>query len=178
MQMQADPSSADFYKRLGVAPDATPEGIRMAFVAMEKGKEVHPDGKPPPLQDHFTHMLQNVNEAYQTLKDPRARKKYDAMRGGASTQSRQQRDTRQEEQEEARRRADQERRAHEARERQQRDTRQEESRRQEDEYQAEEERQGENRRAAHARQRETAQTEPSRRSTSVWNTFADLVFLK
>jgi hypothetical protein len=45
-------------------------------------------------------------------------------------------------------------------------------------YQAEEERQGENRRAAHARQRETAQTEPSRRSASVWDTFADLVFLK
>jgi hypothetical protein len=45
-------------------------------------------------------------------------------------------------------------------------------------YQAEEERQGENRRAAHARQRETAQTERSRRSASVWDTFADLVFLK
>jgi hypothetical protein len=38
--------------------------------------------------------------------------------------------------------------------------------------------QGENRRAVHARQRETAQTEPSRRSASVWDTFADLVFLK
>ncbi len=66
--MNANPSSADFYERLGVAPDATPEQITAAFKAMRK--ELHPDSRPESLRRHFDGQMQNVNEAYQTLADP------------------------------------------------------------------------------------------------------------
>jgi DnaJ-class molecular chaperone len=57
--MPADPSSGDFYKRLGVAPDAKPEEIKAAFRAMRK--ELHPDSRPESLRGHFNRMMQNVN---------------------------------------------------------------------------------------------------------------------
>lgn len=86
-RVNANPSSADFYERLGVAPDVTPEQITAAFKAMRK--ELYPDSRPESLRQHFDKLMQNVNEAYQTLSDPPARAKYDAKRrAGAKASSR------------------------------------------------------------------------------------------
>lgn len=97
--MNANPSSADFYERLGIAPDVTPEQIAAAFKAMRK--ELHPDSRPESLRRHFDKLMQNVNEAYQTLSDPPARAKYDAKRR-AGAQGQQQEDRRGAEQQQQR----------------------------------------------------------------------------
>ena len=72
--MHADPSSPDFYRRLGVSEDATDEELRAAWKAVRK--ELHPDGKPDALVGHYNAMSQNVTEAYQTLTRPAEKAKY------------------------------------------------------------------------------------------------------
>lgn len=65
----------DYYDILGLTPDATMEQIRKAFrrLAMEK----HPDrNKAADADKEFAGIM----EAYEVLKDPNLRRRYDAMR--------------------------------------------------------------------------------------------------
>lgn len=62
---------ANFYEILGVAPDASTETIRRAF--RDRAKACHPDTMAGSEAD----MVQ-LNQAYDTLKDPRRRRSYDA----------------------------------------------------------------------------------------------------
>lgn len=75
---------ADYYNRLGIAPDAPPEAVRQAF--RTRARAVHPDAHPhlPPaereaLQRQFILLAQ----AYETLSDPARRARYDRERAAA-----------------------------------------------------------------------------------------------
>ena len=64
----------DYYEILGGARDATPEQIQKAF--RELARKYHPDvSKDPKAGERF----KEVNEAYEVLKDPDKRKKYDQL---------------------------------------------------------------------------------------------------
>lgn len=70
---------ADFYAILGVQPDAPQQDIRTAFRALAKAH--HPDQFPTYIQRiHATQRMQDINEAYSTLKDPERRRIYDLTR--------------------------------------------------------------------------------------------------
>ncbi|MNK53533.1 Chaperone protein DnaJ [compost metagenome] len=62
---------ANFYEILGVAPNATTETIRRAF--RDRAKERHPDT----VAGSEAAMVR-LNQAYETLKDARRRREYDA----------------------------------------------------------------------------------------------------
>ena len=72
------PGSDDYYQILGVAPTATPQEIRDAWIG--RVSIYHPD-RHPAMADWFTQQVARLNEAYQTLKDPGRREEYDARRG-------------------------------------------------------------------------------------------------
>lgn len=61
------------YDLLGVKPDADDRTIKKAF--MVKARELHPDKNRD--DPHATEKFQAVNEAYEVLKDPERRAKYD-----------------------------------------------------------------------------------------------------
>jgi len=61
------------YDLLGVKPDASDRDIKKAF--MVKARELHPDKNRDDPQ--ATEKFQAVNEAYEILKDPAKREKYD-----------------------------------------------------------------------------------------------------
>jgi len=64
----------DYYQTLGVARDATQEQINKAFRSL--AKKFHPDvNKSPGAEERF----KQASEAYEVLKDPEKRKKYDAL---------------------------------------------------------------------------------------------------
>lgn len=63
----------DYYKILGIAPDATQEEIKKAYRV--KSMRWHPD-KNPGMDT--TAQMQDINEAYNILKDPVTRARYDA----------------------------------------------------------------------------------------------------
>lgn len=64
----------DYYKILGVEREAKPEEIRKAYRKL--AKEYHPDvNKAPGAEAKY----QEINEAYEVLKDPDKRKKYDTL---------------------------------------------------------------------------------------------------
>lgn len=64
----------DYYAILGVDKKATEEKIRKAFRRL--AKEWHPDvNKKPGADEHY----REINEAYEVLKDPEKRAKYDAL---------------------------------------------------------------------------------------------------
>ncbi|MGE3878874.1 MAG: DnaJ C-terminal domain-containing protein [Planctomycetota bacterium] len=70
----------DYYETLGVARDATPEQIQKAF--RDLARKFHPDvNKDPAAADRF----KEVNEAYEVLKDPEKRKRFDQL--GSAWQS-------------------------------------------------------------------------------------------
>lgn len=64
----------DYYKILGVSRDAKPDEIRKAYRKL--AKQYHPDvNKEAGAEDKY----KEINEAYEVLKDPDKRKKYDTL---------------------------------------------------------------------------------------------------
>jgi curved DNA-binding protein len=64
----------DYYETLGVARGATPEQIQAAF--RRQARQLHPDvNKAPDAEDRF----KALNEAYEVLRDPEKRSRYDAL---------------------------------------------------------------------------------------------------
>lgn len=65
----------DYYKTLQVARHAEPEVIERAYKALSM--KYHPDKAVAHDRDRATTRMQAINEAYQTLKDPEKRRRYD-----------------------------------------------------------------------------------------------------
>ena len=64
----------DYYKILGVSRDAKPDDIRKAYRKL--AKQYHPDiNKEPGAEEKY----KEINEAYEVLKDPDKRQKYDTL---------------------------------------------------------------------------------------------------
>ncbi|HZO87822.1 MAG TPA: DnaJ C-terminal domain-containing protein [Chthonomonadaceae bacterium] len=64
----------DYYDVLGVSRDATQEQIQAAFRKL--ARKYHPDvNKAPEAEEKF----KQINEAYEVLRDPEKRRKYDAL---------------------------------------------------------------------------------------------------
>src|SRR5699024_6094359 len=67
----------DYYKTLGVEPDASADEIRRAYRKL--ARQYHPDrNKEAGSEDRF----KEIGEAYEALKDPEKRKRYDQVRAG------------------------------------------------------------------------------------------------
>lgn len=62
----------NFYKLLGVSPDAKPEEIKKAFY--RRAKKFHPDVNPDSAE-----IFKLITKAYQTLIDPQQRRLYDSL---------------------------------------------------------------------------------------------------
>jgi curved DNA-binding protein len=64
----------DYYAVLGVSRDASPEAVKKAYRSL--ARKLHPDvNKDPKAEERF----KRVNEAYEVLKDPGKRAKYDQL---------------------------------------------------------------------------------------------------
>jgi curved DNA-binding protein len=66
----------DYYKTLGVLPEADEKVIRQAF--RQLARKVHPDVNPG--NKEAEEQFKAINEAYQILSDKKQRKKYDELR--------------------------------------------------------------------------------------------------
>jgi curved DNA-binding protein len=66
----------DYYKILGIPPEADKKAIQQAFRQM--ARKVHPDVNPG--NKDAEEQFKSVNEAYQVLSDTEQRKKYDELR--------------------------------------------------------------------------------------------------
>lgn len=70
-----DSADPDYYRILQVQPDAHPSIIRAAYHQLAKLH--HPDVSAAPDESH--RVMQAINRAYETLKDPHARAAYDRL---------------------------------------------------------------------------------------------------
>lgn len=76
----------DYYKIMGVEPDASAEEIKRAYKKL--ARKYHPDvSDEPDAQDRF----KEIGEAYDILKDPEKRAEYDQLRNYVSQGGRQRR---------------------------------------------------------------------------------------
>lgn len=78
----AEPAG-DFYRRLGLMPEASEEEIRKAWKRL--AKEWHPDRNPDDPQAEA--RFKSLHEAYRVLSDPAQRVDYDARQNGATRPS-------------------------------------------------------------------------------------------
>jgi uncharacterized membrane protein YkvA (DUF1232 family) len=77
----SDNTPRDFYELLEISPDATPETIHKAY--LDKLKQWHPDKHPnkdSAAVKEAEEITKVLNQAYETLSDPKLRKQYDRMR--------------------------------------------------------------------------------------------------
>ena len=78
------PPEKDLYSILGVAPDATPEEIKDAYLA--RTRVIHPDRfdqqRHPQDWKKANEMLAELNEAYSILQNATSRAQYDEFRSG------------------------------------------------------------------------------------------------
>ena len=79
--MNRDWVEKDFYKTLGVSPDAPQQEIKKAYRAL--AQKNHPDANPGDAQAE--ERFKEISEAYATLSDPEERKEYDQVRRVAAT---------------------------------------------------------------------------------------------
>jgi hypothetical protein len=80
---------ATYYEVLGVAPSASVEEIRRAYLA--KARTLHPDvivGASAELRDRAARGMQAVNEAWGVLRDPAKRRAYDSRLRTSSPEGR------------------------------------------------------------------------------------------
>lgn len=152
-----DAQGLNYYERLGVAEDATQETIKAAH--RELVKQLHPDGRSGPYNSTFDQLLAGVNEAYDVLKKPASRAKYDQRLRYEREREAGQKE--QKKQEEARQRQ----RQHEQQQRTQREQkeRQEEERRRREEQQRQEREEEQRRRAVEGDDEEYYWQEPGDR---------------
>jgi DnaJ-class molecular chaperone len=71
--MPRGPEQPNFYHSLGVPKDATREQIKKRY--RQHAQELHPDVNPDPKAQE---RLKEINEAYETLSDPKKRTIYDS----------------------------------------------------------------------------------------------------
>ena len=69
---------ADYYELLGVGRTATPEEIKRAY--RKRAQELHPDRNPD--DPEAEHAFKEVAKAYETLRDPERRQRYDTYGEG------------------------------------------------------------------------------------------------
>lgn len=75
---------ATYYDVLGVAPSAAPDVVRRAY--LDLARRLHPDrsvGLSPADQQATARRMQQVNEAWRVLRDPKSRAAYDRSLAGA-----------------------------------------------------------------------------------------------
>ena len=76
-QRKGQKQDTKLYDILEVNPKATPDEIKKAW--KKKSAQVHPDRHPPEKRDEMTKIQQEVNQAYEILKDPKKRELYDQI---------------------------------------------------------------------------------------------------
>lgn len=75
--MRIDPRF-DAYRELGVAPNASAETIRQAYLALVR--RYHPDRAPAGRAAEYEERMKRINSAYEVLSNPATRQLYDRLR--------------------------------------------------------------------------------------------------